>query len=146
MLDDLQRTAVRKAPFEERMQLLEREVEWCKTANDRLATKCKSIENYLQVYSPVQMRLYIDQRLTQVIGDRKKYARRIKETMKNYQDELEAKIAACREIEFAPTYVEPPTVMPEVESEDAASDSSYSHIKGIVQELLNDAAIEIPAN
>ena len=34
--------------------------------------------------------------------------------------------------------------MPEVESDDAASDSSYTHIKGIVQELLNDSAIQMP--
>ena len=38
------------------------------------------------------MKLHIDERLPQVIGDRKKYAKRIRETMKNYQEELEEKI------------------------------------------------------
>ena len=34
--------------------------------------------------------------------------------------------------------------MPEVESDDAASDSSYTHVKEIVQELLDDSAIKMP--
>ena len=39
------------------------------------------------------MKMYIDERLTQVIGDRKKYARKLKATMTNYQEEINKKIA-----------------------------------------------------
>ena len=34
--------------------------------------------------------------------------------------------------------------MPDVDTDDAASDSSYSHIKGIVQELLDSKDIQVP--
>ena len=39
------------------------------------------------------MKMQIDEKLTQVIGDRVKYARRIKQTMSNYQEEINARLA-----------------------------------------------------
>ena len=69
-----------------------------------------------------------------MIGDRKKYAKRIKENMAKLRAELEEKIKTVdrKRIEFDLKYVEPPKVVPEVDEYDTASDSSYSHIKGIV--------------
>ena len=79
------------------------------------------------------MKMYIDERLIQVIGDRKKYARKLKEKMLDYQAEIDNKLANLTTMnEFNFKHTEPPAFMPEVDTDDAASDSSYSHIKNIV--------------
>ena len=116
------------------MEFLEREVDWMKKRNDKAESQIQNLETYLQVYSPVQMKMYIDERLTQVIGDRKKYARKLKEKMLDYQAEIDSKLAnlTTKKIEFNFKYTEPPAVMPEIDTDDGASDSSYSHIKNIV--------------
>ena len=54
--------------------------------------------------------------------------------MASYQAEIDAKIANVyhKQMEFNFKYTEPPKIMPDVDTDDAASDSSYSHIKEIV--------------
>ena len=139
LIKDLLDSAIRKEKFDTKFEFLERDVDWMKKRNDKIESQIQNLETYLQVYSPVQMKMYIDERLTQVIGDRKKYARILKEKMLDYQAEINNKIAnlTAKKIEFNFKYTEPPAVMPEIDTDDAASDSSYSHIKNIVQDLLD---------
>ena len=85
---DLRLKSVEQELFDEKIFLLEREIDWLKKDKSKYDVKLKSLETYIQVYLPIQTKLHIDERLTVVIGDRKKYAKRIKETMKNYQEEL----------------------------------------------------------
>ena len=76
--------------------------------------------------------MQIDEKLTQIIGDRVKYARRIKQNS-NYLDEINVRLANIETGQaFNFQHIEPPKVLPEVDTDDAASDSSYTHIRGIV--------------
>ena len=88
--------------------------------------------------------MQIDEKLTQIIGDRVKYARRIKQNS-NYLDEINVRLANIETGQaFNFQHIEPPKVLPEVDTDDAASDSSYTHIRGIVQDLLDKKDIQVP--
>ena len=65
--------------------------------------------------------------------------------MSNYQEEINKRISNIeKDQEFNFQYIEPPKVLPEVDTDDAQSDSSYTHIRGIVQDLLDKKDIQVP--